>query len=87
MSGNAFMNFPNSGTIPDRLLYKVPEVAHLLGGVTERYVWTLLERGDLRSVKIGRLRLVKREDLQSFIAGLAADHDKTQDPAAAAGTA
>jgi excisionase family DNA binding protein len=45
-------------------------VAVLLGGVTERYVWTLLSRNELTSVKIGGRRLVPAEDLDQFIANL-----------------
>lgn len=55
------------GGIPRRVAYSVPEVAELLGGVTERYVWTLLSRNELTSVKIGGRRLVPADDLTAFV--------------------
>lgn len=39
----------------------------LLGGVGERYVWSLIATGELESFKSGRLRLVARKDLDSYI--------------------
>lgn len=55
---------------PPRLLYSVPEVAHALGGITTRHVGTLIRAGDLRSVKIGRRRLVPVEAIREYIAEL-----------------
>lgn len=55
---------------PERLLYAIPQVAYLLGGVTERYVRTLIACGHLRSVKLGRRRLVPGDALRDFLKGL-----------------
>jgi uncharacterized membrane protein YgcG len=53
--------------IPNRLVHPVPEVAVLLGGVTERYVWTLISTGALQSMTLGRRRVVAREDIDAFL--------------------
>lgn len=59
--------------IPTRLVYTVPEVAVLLGGVTERYVWKLISAGELNALKIGKRRVVERQALDTFIAKLRED--------------
>lgn len=76
-----------SEEIPGRLAYSVPEVAVLLGGVTERYVWKLLDNGNgpLRSFVLGKRRVVYHEDLDAFIRELREDELKAR--TAAAGTA
>ncbi len=55
---------------PARILYPVPEVAQLLGAITDRYVWKLVETGALRSVKIGRRRLIPHDALAEYLASL-----------------
>jgi excisionase family DNA binding protein len=54
---------------PNRLLYPVPEVAVLLG-VEQRLIWKYIETGDLRSVKLGRRRLVPMDAIHQFLAKL-----------------
>ena len=54
----------NNGS--DRRLMSVPETAHWLG-VSERHVYSLLASGDLKSVKIGRRRLVDIRDAEKFV--------------------
>jgi excisionase family DNA binding protein len=54
---------------PNRLLYPVPEVAILLG-VEQRLIWKYIETGDLRSVKLGRRRLVPKDAIHQFLAKL-----------------
>ena len=64
---------PESGSADSartRILYPVPEVAAQLGGVTDRYVWSLIEKGSLRTVKLGRRRLVPHDALAEFLASL-----------------
>ncbi len=52
------------------LLYGVAEAAEMLGiGRTNAYY--LITDGKIRSVKIGARRLVPREALEEFVAGLA----------------
>ncbi len=51
---------------PSRVLYSVRETAKLIA-VSERSVYNLLERGELKSVRIGGRRLVRRDELDSFI--------------------
>ena len=74
MFGNAKNEIPESGdaSLPFRLLYPVPEVAQLLGGITERQVWKYIESGELKSRKVGRRRLVHRDDVQAFATAPAA---------------
>ncbi len=52
------------------LLYRPEEVADLLG-CSRVTVYALLNRSELGSVKIGRLRRIPRESVESYIAGLA----------------
>lgn len=66
-----------------RRAYAVPEVAELLGGVTERFVWHLIEDGSLPSIKIGRRRLVPAEDLDAYIKGLRDDAQRAREAATA----
>lgn len=75
---------PPDGSIPERVAYEVPEVARLLGGVTVRYVWTLISTGELQSFKLGRRRMVAKTDIDAFIAKLREDDQRAR--AAAAGT-
>lgn len=68
MFGNEEPQIPESGDVspPSRLLYPIPEVAVLLG-ITERQVGRYIERKELRSRKLGRRRLVHRDDIDAFI--------------------
>lgn len=45
-----------------RLAYPIPESAHLLG-ISPRGVYRLIESGDLRTVTLGRRRLVPADEL------------------------
>ena len=73
MLGSADNNSGERGIIPHRDAYPVPEVAVLLGNVSERYVWQLIGTGALMSFKSGRLRLVARKDLDAYIDALRED--------------
>ncbi len=55
-----------------RLLHSVTEAAQLLG-ISRAHAYELTTRGELRSVRIGRRRLVSSEALREFIAGLEGD--------------
>ena len=55
----------------ERLLLKVPEVSRALG-VSRTTVYELIADGQLRSVKIGASRRVRREDLSAYVSGLQA---------------
>ena len=52
---------------PVRLLLTVPEAAEALG-VSRSVVYELMDRGDLRNIKIGRSRRVLVTSLEEFIA-------------------
>jgi excisionase family DNA binding protein len=70
--------------VPRRDAYQPAEVAELLGGVSERYVWKLISTGELRSFKSGaRIRLVAKEDLKAYIDALREDELKAREAAAA----
>lgn len=45
----------------------MPEVAVLLGDMSERNVWELIRRKQLPSFKSGGRRLVDHEDLRAYI--------------------
>lgn len=74
---------PINGSVTQRAAYQVPEVAILLGGVTERYVWRLISSGELQSFKVGRLRMVSREQIDTFISALEEDERKARAAAVA----
>ncbi len=56
---------PASTPAPDRL-YDLAEAGELLG-VSRTVVYELIGRGDLRSTKVGRRRLVAASDIARFI--------------------
>jgi len=51
---------------PDRL-YRTSEVAMLLG-CSISYVWRLIDRGDLRSIHVGRLARIPASNVRAYIA-------------------
>jgi excisionase family DNA binding protein len=62
--------FNNRGrAMEDRLLYRVPEVAVILN-ISRSKVYELFSSGDLGSVKIDRIRLVRSSDLRAYVDGL-----------------
>ena len=54
------------GDPPERLL-RDTEVAGVLG-CSRSYVWRLLDRGELRSIHVGRLRRIPTSSVQAYIA-------------------
>lgn len=66
MHGTEITGSPANGGMPTRRAHSIPEVASLLG-ITDRFVWTLIKRGDLESIKIGARRVVPVESIDSFI--------------------
>ena len=51
-----------TGTTPTRLAYAVPESARMLG-ISRRGLYRLIEDGTLRTVTLGRRRLVPAAEL------------------------
>ncbi len=51
---------------PNQRMFSITETAEWLG-VSERFVYALIARGDLESFKLGRRRLIDRQDLERFI--------------------
>lgn len=64
-----------------RYAYHPKEVAEVLS-VSERYVMTLIDRGELISVPLGRGRKVLHDDLMAFIGKLRADEVRARATAA-----
>ncbi len=54
---------------PMKLAYSVIEAGEMIG-VCRRTIYELLTSGQLRSVRIGRRRLVRHDDLAEFVADL-----------------
>lgn len=52
--------------INERLAYPIPESAHLLG-ISPRGVYRLIEAGELRTVTLGRRRLVPAQELDRLV--------------------
>jgi excisionase family DNA binding protein len=50
-----------------RLLYTIDSARELLGGLARSYLYELLAQGVIRSVKVGRRRLIARQDLEEFV--------------------
>lgn len=50
----------------DRLLYRLPEVAVFLN-ISRSKVYELFSSGELESVKIARIRLVRSSDLRAYV--------------------
>ncbi|MFC3440750.1 helix-turn-helix domain-containing protein [Sphingobium rhizovicinum] len=48
-----------------------PGAAAVALGVTSRTVYRMIDRGHLRTTKIGGVRLIPAEDIQAIIAGAA----------------
>ncbi len=49
------------------LLLSVPNAAALIG-VSGRYLWDLVRAGEIPNVRLGRRVLLRREDINTFIA-------------------
>ena len=68
MHGSAEKSSDELGSdIPERDAYQPDEVARRLGGISVRWVWTLMTTGELPSFKLGRYRMVAAEDLKAVI--------------------
>ncbi|AIL98108.1 helix-turn-helix domain-containing protein [Sinorhizobium meliloti] len=50
----------------EKLAYSVPEAA-AMSGLSKDYVWKLVASGSLSSIKAGKRRLIRTEDLQAFL--------------------
>ena len=59
------MTRPNQSALP-RLAYTVAEVAESLG-ISEREVHRRAVAGEIPSFKIGRRRLIRRADLETYL--------------------
>lgn len=57
-------------TMPKRA-HSIQEVADTLG-INRVTVYRLLERGELKSIKVGRRRLILAEELERYLAACAA---------------
>jgi len=53
-------------TLADRLVLTIPEAAEALG-ISARQVYVLIDRGDIPSVHIGRLRRIAVRALEQYI--------------------
>lgn len=62
---------PTSPAIPDRLLLTVEEAGAILG-VGRSLMYELIARGDIETVRVGRLRRIRPAALHSYIATLSA---------------
>lgn len=51
----------------DRLAYSIDEAGQALG-VTGRHIRNLIERGEIRSVRLGRRRVIPAEVLRELLA-------------------
>lgn len=56
---------PVIATPVPRLAYSIPEAAQAVG-LSPRFVWTLIDRGTLKALRVGKRVLVPVEELQRF---------------------
>ena len=63
------------GDRPLRLLLTVEEAAERIG-ICRAYMFKLIREGNVRSVKVGRLRRVTPAALEDFVARLSRDGDE-----------
>lgn len=47
--------------------FTVKDVRFLLGGISQAFIYSLLNSGELKSFKMGDRRMVKREALEEYI--------------------
>lgn len=67
--GAAAKHAPTVSAVDDtRLAYSMREVANLIG-MSERSVWELCNRGELRSVKLGRSVRIPRDAVNELLRG------------------
>lgn len=50
-----------------RLVLTVEEAREALGGVSQATIFRLMQSGDLRSFKVGRLRRIAWADLEDYV--------------------
>lgn len=65
-----------SGILADLLIYSREESAAQLGGMSLRQLDELIARGEIESIKIGRLRKIPREALTAYIKRLRGEQAK-----------
>jgi excisionase family DNA binding protein len=53
---------------PQKLAYSVPDAAYALS-LSPDYVWKLIYSGELRSLKVGKRRLITLAMLEEFLEG------------------
>jgi excisionase family DNA binding protein len=67
MHGNPVAEVPTrAADDPDQWFYSVKDAARILGKITPRQVYRLIELGELDTVHIGRRRLVDRRSLLAY---------------------
>ncbi len=52
--------------LTDRMAFGIKELTAVLP-LSERSVWSLIQRGDLRTISVGRRRLVLRAEVERFL--------------------
>lgn len=68
----------SGGLSPERTfmnkLIPLPEACELLGGISKRHLYTLIDdRGEVEAVKLGRRRMVVARSLDDYIERLRAE--------------
>jgi len=61
----------NTGEIPvqlPRLFFNVSETAHMIGGISEKSVYRLIQRGLLKCSPALRHKMITAESIKAFIA-------------------
>ncbi|MEX0709142.1 MAG: helix-turn-helix domain-containing protein [Woeseia sp.] len=53
--------------LPHRAAHTIAEARHLLGGIAPATIYALIQRGELRTFKVGRRRFVSNDALHDYI--------------------
>ncbi|GJD66570.1 helix-turn-helix domain-containing protein [Methylobacterium frigidaeris] len=69
---------PGPALAPERLTYRVEEVAEIMG-VSQTTVWMWIREGSLAARKVSRIRLIRRVDLEAFIDAMPASRGDSKD--------
>ena len=62
----------NTPSVPNRVLYPVPEARRLLGGISHTGFYKLVKQNKLKLSKIGRRSFVSNSELKRFLDDLEA---------------
>ncbi len=70
---NTSIGCPTCGAIPDKLAYSIPEFMQLSGIGSRTGVYQEFNNGRLKTIRVGRRRLIPREAAEEWLASFQRD--------------